>query len=149
MGSQKRSVCVHPSVLSAPPCLMLYNIQPHSGPKHLQLVASSMLQVFSTFAPGQVIGTSLHNVLPFTPYCIEMVLPFLKSLFQLTLPRVSYIRVTCTVRVAILTVITYCAVLESQYQALLPAQLRRGDTRVGPASLRHPVGCCWGHQTRY
>ncbi|KAF2350317.1 Brix domain [Trinorchestia longiramus] len=52
-ASQKRPTALPPVPRLTPPCLMMNNLQPNAGPKHLQLVASSMLQIFPKILPDQ------------------------------------------------------------------------------------------------
>lgn len=53
LASQKRAPSVPPSYELTAPCLMMNSLQPHAGPSHLQLVASSMLQIFPKIVPNE------------------------------------------------------------------------------------------------
>jgi len=51
-GTQAKAPSLSPAALRAPATLMLHGLQPHQGPKHLQLVAASTLQLFAKFNPA-------------------------------------------------------------------------------------------------
>ncbi|XP_018027930.1 suppressor of SWI4 1 homolog [Hyalella azteca] len=58
-ASQKRPTSLPPIPRLTPPCLMMNNLQPDAGPKHMQLVAASMLQIFPKILPDQ---SSCENI---------------------------------------------------------------------------------------
>uniref|UniRef100_A0A2P2I279 Suppressor of SWI4 1 homolog n=1 Tax=Hirondellea gigas TaxID=1518452 RepID=A0A2P2I279_9CRUS len=54
LASLKRPMTIPTLYNQTAACLMMNNLQPHSGPRHLQMVASSMLQIFPKIVPDEI-----------------------------------------------------------------------------------------------